>query len=173
VKPRLCVNIIENRKEKSKLNTFMMSFKQYFQQDDMEEEKGDIKKTLAKLPESHAALVKGFQWKFHAGNTLNGDDQHVGYVDTHSKEVAVAAPYNYGREFTILHEIAHRVWERFVAPDPRLVHEWKQIVARTKNKQKQGPEELFCHAYANYYVKNKIVIHDHPEWRQFIANIEK
>lgn len=151
----------------------MISFKQYFQQNDMEEEKGDIKKTLAKLPESHAALVKGFQWKFHAGNTLNGDDQHVGYVDTHSKEVAVAAPYNYGREFTILHEIAHRVWERFVAPDPRLVHEWKQIVARTKNKQKQGPEELFCHAYANYYVKNKIVIHDHPEWRQFIANIEK
>jgi hypothetical protein len=61
----------------------------------------------------------------------------------------------------------------FVAPHSRLVHEWKQIVARTKNKQKQGPEELFCHAYANYYVKNKIVIHDHPEWRQFIANIEK
>lgn len=158
--------------DSAKLNKFMISFKEFFrQQDNMIEEKGDIKKTLSKLPPSHAALVRGFKWKFHGGNTLNGDDEHVGYMDDHSKEIAVAAPYNYGREFTILHEIGHKVWEKFVLSNTVLVKEWTQIVNRTKNKQKQSPEELFCHAYANFYTKNKIVIHNHPEWKDFIGNL--
>lgn len=150
----------------------MMNFKQ-FMQDNMDEEKGDIQKTLSKLPPSHASLVRGYKWKFHAGNTLNGDDKHVGYIDDREKEIAISGPWNYGREFTILHEVAHKVWEKYIAPNPQLVRQWEQIVARTKNKQNQEPEELFCHAYANFYVKNKIVIHDHPEWREFIASVEK
>jgi hypothetical protein len=152
----------------------MKTFKEFFQQNDnMIEEKGDIKKTLSKLPSSHSQLVKGFKWKFHGGNTLNNDDKHVGYIDDSSKEIAVAAPWNYGREFTILHEVGHKVWENFVKPYPELVEKWTNIVKRTRNKQKQSPEELFCHAYANFYVKNKIVIHDHPEWRDFIKNLNK
>jgi hypothetical protein len=139
--------------------------------DNMEEEKGDIKKTLSKIPPSHAALVRGYRWKFHPGNTLNGDDEHVGYVDDGQKEIAVAGPWNYGREFTILHEIGHKVWDNFVKNNPELVRQWHHIVANTKNKQNQEPEELFCMAYANHFVKNKIVIHTHPEWDRFIEGL--
>lgn len=158
--------------EKRNLNSYMMrmTFKEFMQQGNMEEEKGDIHKTLSKLPASHAALVKGYRWKFHPGNTLNGDTEHVGYIDDNDKEIAVAAPYNYGREFTVLHEIAHKVWERL----PHQLHQqWHHICANTKHKQNQEPEELFCMAYANHYVKNKIVIHDHPEWHQFIQGLPK
>lgn len=137
----------------------------------MDEEKKDIQKTLSKLPQSHQALVRGYQWKFHAGNTLNGDSEHVGYVDDNTKEIAVAGPWNYGREFTILHEVAHKVWERYVQPQPEMVKQWHQIVANTKHKQKQEPEELFCMAYANHYAKNKIVIHTHKEWDDFIKRL--
>lgn len=135
----------------------------------MEEEQQDIARTLGKIPPSHAALVKGFKWKFHAGNTLNGDEKHVGYMDRQEKEIAIAGPWNYGREFTILHEIGHRVWEGFVPPEMKLL--WLKIVANTKNRQNQEPEELFCMAYANRYAKNKIVIHDHPAWHKFIDSV--
>jgi hypothetical protein len=150
-----------------------MRFKEFMQQmmpnDGMDEEKRDIQKTLSKLPPSHAALVKGYRWKFHAGNTLNGDDEHVGYVDDGDKEIAVAGPWNYGREYTILHEVGHKVWDHFV--NPQLRQEWTHIVANTKNRQEQEPEELFCMAYANHYAKNKIVIHTHKEWEEFIARL--
>ena len=50
---------------------------------------------------------------------------------------------------------------------------WNQIAANTENKKKdEPPEELFCHAYANTYAKNKIEIHNHPEWEQFIAQLQ-
>jgi len=148
----------------------MGSFKQ-FMEDEMDGEKADIANTLEKLPDSHAALVQGYNWKFHAGNTLNGDEEHVGYMDDHEKEIAIAAPYNYGREFTVLHEIAHRVLEKFVTPEHKQM--WMQIVQNTPEKQDQNAEELFCMAYANHYAKNKIVIHDHPQWHQFIENLPK
>jgi hypothetical protein len=135
----------------------------------MDEEKRDIEKTLSKLPPSHAALVKGYRWKFHSGNTLNGDEEHVGYIDDNDKEIAVAGPWNYGREFTVLHEVGHKVWETFVTP--QMKQQWLHIVAKTKNRQDQEPEELFCMAYANAYAKNKIVIHSHPTWEHFIKGI--
>jgi hypothetical protein len=143
--------------------------RQFMQGDNMDEEKRDIEKTLGKLPPSHAGLVRGYRWKFHAGNTLNGDDEHVGYVDDNTKEIAVAGPWNYGREFTILHEVAHKVWEQYVSQPMK--KQWHQIVAATKHKQDQEPEELFCMAYANHYAKNKIVIHSHKEWDDFIKGI--
>lgn len=149
--------------------TQMPQMRQFMQQDNMEDEKADISKTLSKLPPSHAALVKNYQWKFHPGNTLNGDDDHVGYVDDASKEIAVAGPWNYGREFTILHEVGHKVWEHFVTP--QMKQHWEHIVAHTKDKQNQEPEELFCMAYANHYAKNKIVIHTHKEWEDFIKRL--
>lgn len=144
---------------------------QFMQADNNAEEQRDIKKTLSKLPQAHVSLVQGYNWKIHPGNTLNGDDQHVGYVDDGNKEIAVAGPWNYGREFTILHEVAHKVWEKYIKPCPEKVHEWTRIVNGTKHKQDQEPEELFCMAYANHYVKNKIVIHTHKEWDDFIKRI--
>lgn len=150
-----------------------MRFRQFIERKLMSdsEEVTDIKKLLHKIPKSHAQLVKGYGWKFHPGNTLNGDEEHVGYMDDLEKEIAVAAPWNYGREFTILHEIAHRVWEHLVPEEKK--KEWKEIVKRTDEKQEQSAEELFCMAYANNYVKNKIVIHDHEEWKEFIKGLPK
>lgn len=140
-----------------------------FMQDEMGEEKNDIARTLSKIPPEHRELVKGYRWKFHSGNTLNGDDKHIGYMDDRAKEIAIAGPWNYGREFTILHEIAHRIWERILSPQHKQM--WAQIVSQTREKQEQNPEELFCMAYANHFAKNKIVIHDHPEWHRFIKSI--
>lgn len=135
-----------------------------------EEETRDMSRLISKLPRSHAALVKDYRFKFEPGNTLHGDDDHIGYMDKGDQEIAVAAPWNYGREFTLLHEIAHLVWERL---DDQTKQKWAQIADRTKDKQHQNPEELFAMAYANYYAKNKVVIHDHPEWKRFIANLPK
>lgn len=142
----------------------MLTFRQFLET----EEEQDIRHTLAKLPPSHAALVKGFDFGFQGGNTLKGDDENIGYMDPENKKVVVAAPWNYGREFTLLHEVGHRVYERL---SDDLKHRWAVIVHNTKNKQKQSPEELFCMAYANHYAKNKIVIHDHPEWHRFIEEL--
>lgn len=141
-----------------------------FMQNNMGEEKGDISRTLGKIPPRHSALVNGYNWKFHSGNTLNGDDEHVGYMDKGSKEIAVAAPWNYGREFTVLHEIAHRVWDELL--DDQTKQKWAEIVTRTKNKQNQEPDELFCHGYAATYCKNPPAIHYHKEWVDFIKGIQ-
>lgn len=162
--------IIEALFELHKLNTPTMniSFRQFVEMEESEE-KSDIQRTLEKIPQSHADLVRGFNWKFSAGNTLKGDDQHIGYIDIRTKEIAVAAPWNYGREFTVLHEIAHQVYDNLIDDEQKA--QWEQIVANTENKQNQSPEELFCMAYANFYAKNKITIHDHPEWNEFIKGI--
>ena len=69
-----------------------------------------------------------------------------------------------------MHEIGHKVYEKI---SDQLKHRWAMIVAHTKNKQNQSPEELFCMAYAHHYAKNKIVIHDHPEWHKFIEELPK
>lgn len=161
----------------------LTTFKEFMQMGDgMEEEKRDIKKTLSRLPPSHRALVDGFKWKFHAGNTLNGDDEHVGYMDDGQKEIAVAGPWNYGREFTVLHEVAHKVWERM---PPALQKQWHHVVANTKNKHNQSldqdaaesldqsPEELFCMVYATVYAKHKLLTYSNPEWMNFIKRLPK
>ena len=156
-----------------------MRFKDYLESDaSMGEEKGDILKTLSKLPNTHRNLIKGFSWKFQGGNTLSGDDQHVGYMDDHEKEIAVAAPWNYGREFTVLHEISHTVWERL---PHNLKQKWFQVVQQPKNQPSpdgqnkdslsQNPEELFCMSYATFYAKHKVVTYYKPEWMEFIKNL--
>lgn len=148
----------------------MLTFKQFIEQSEQSEEDKDILNTLSKIPQSHAALVKGYTFKFQGGNTLDGDDDHIGYVQDDPKVIVVAAPWNYGREFTLLHEIGHRVHEKL---PKEYHHRWAQIVARTPDKQPQSPEELFCMAYACHYAKNKITIHDHPEWHKFVEELPK
>lgn len=145
----------------------MSTFREFLENSQEEEDK-DILHTLSKIPDSHAALVKGYKFKFQGGNTLDGDNEHIGYVQTNPKEIVVAAPWNYSREFTLLHEIGHQVYDRL--PDS-LKHQWKVIVLHTKNRQKQSPEELFCMAYAAFYCKNPPAIHYHKEWLRFIDNL--
>lgn len=162
----------------------MMRFSKFIEQsEDMTDETKDIQTTLAKLPPSHASLVNGYHWKFHPGNTLIGDDEHVGYVDDRTKEIAVASPWNYGREFTVLHEVAHKVWERFIATNPQLFKMWHEIVRRENSQQaqqpekpssealRQSPEEIFCMVYANYYTKHKVVTYHKKAFMEFIPKL--
>jgi hypothetical protein len=157
-----------------------MRFKTYIESDgDMGEEKNDILKTLGKLPTSHRNNIKGYSWKFQGGNTLNGDDKHVGYMDDHEKEIAVAAPWNFPREWCALHEIAHVILERLPS---QIKQQWVQLVKRTIQKQikdnpnaadslDQNPEEIFCHSYACFYSKHKLATYNNPEWMNFIKNL--
>lgn len=144
-----------------------MNFRKFLEN----EEKNDVLNTLSKIPQSHSALVQGFNWKFHPGNTLNGDNKHVGYMDDHEREIAVAAPWNYGREFTILHEIAHKVWEKL---PPELQKAWVQLVSSThrpREEQQQEPEEMFAMAYATAYVKHPPITYAFPKWIEFIKSL--
>ncbi len=147
-----------------------MSFKLFIEQ---EEEDKDILKTLSKIPSSHSDLIKGYNVKLIPGNTLDGDDDHIGYMDDSPKEIVVASPWNYGREFTLLHEIGHRVWGTL---QDKLKYQWESIVNYTKNKYgsknlDQSPEELFCMAYAQTFVETKTKKFDFQEWIKFIENI--
>lgn len=144
-----------------------MDFRQFLIEADQHQK--DVKETLAKLPKKHRDLVAGYRFKFQPGNTLKNDKTHIGYLDNDKKEICVAAPYNYGREFTLLHEIGHRIWEKLMTHEMRI--KWHEIVSKTKNKQNQNDEELFCMSYASCYAKNKITIHDHPAWNAFIKKL--
>jgi len=147
----------------------MEGFRRFFEQ--TKEQEANITATLNKLPPSHRKLVSEYKIKWHNDNTLQGDDGHIGIVNPNTKTITIAAPWNYGREFTFLHEIAHKVFERFMTKS--MFAEWKKIVAGTKDKMHQNAEELWCMAYANHFAKNKIVIHDHPEWDNFIKKFIK
>lgn len=155
-----------------------MNFSQFLLE--AEEEERNIKAMLGKLPKKHAALMKGFKFKYVPGNTLNGDDEHIGLIK--GKTVTVAGPWNYSREFTTLHEIAHMVWEKLM--DDCKKKEWSKLVSSTKNKHvsalkknniksdplKQNDEELFCMSYAAAYSKHPSVIWHHTAWIDFIKN---
>lgn len=131
------------------------------------EVENNVKKMISKLPKGHQKLLKGYKFTYTPNNTLKGDDEHIGYI--YKDKIVVAAPWNYGREFTTLHEIGHLVYEYKMTS--KLKKEWEEIVKKTKNKQKQNPEELFCMAYACFYAKHKIKVHDHPEWHDFIKKL--
>lgn len=128
------------------------------------EEEENVQKMISKLPKGHQRLLKGYKFKYTPGNTLKGDDDHIGYI--HKDKIVVAAPWNYGREFTTLHEIAHLVWEYKMTP--ALKKEWSAVVKKNPKRQKQNDEELFAMAYACHYAKHQIKVHDHPEWHEFI-----
>jgi hypothetical protein len=136
-----------------------------------EEQEANIKATLKKLPPTHRELISHYKLKWHGDNTLAGDDGHIGIVNPSTKTITIAAPWNYGREYTFLHEIAHKVFERFMTKP--MFAEWKKILAGTKQKMKQNAEELWCMCYANYFAKNKIVIHTHPEWEAYMKKFIK
>lgn len=144
----------------------MNGFKRFVTEDE------DVSKTIAKLPKHHQGLVKGYKFLFEPGNTLRGDDGHVGVIVNQPKKVIrIAAPWNYGREFTVIHEVAHLVYEMYVKGTP-LEKEWATLAMSVKNRKKdENAEELFCHAYAASYCKHPPVIHYHPVWVRFIRDL--
>lgn len=138
-----------------------LNFKMFLE----DSENGDLEKLLEKIPSSHKKLIKDFTFKYTKNNTLNGDKKHIGVI--HKDKIEVAAPWNYGREFATLHEIAHMVWAYKMTD--KLKKEWSKIVKNTKNKPKDTDEELFCHSYAQFYTKNKLIKYNIPEWNKFIS----
>ena len=142
-----------------------MEFRQF-----IENYEQDIKETLSKLPKKHQNLVRGYKFKFQPGNTLKGDNDHIGVTDEEKKAITIAAPWNYGREFTFLHEVGHKIWEGL---SPEQQNKWTDIVKKTKMKKqdRQNAEELFSMSYANHYAKHKHVMFTYPEWEKFIKSI--
>ena len=128
------------------------------------EEKENVKAMISKLPKGHRKLLDGYKFKYTPGNTLKGDDEHIGYI--HKDKIVVAAPWNYGREFTTLHEIAHLVYEYLCTK--KWKDDWKVTVKKHPDRQKQNDEELWCMAYACHFAKHKIKVHDHPEWQDYM-----
>ena len=156
-----------------------MNFSQFLLE--AEEEEKNIQAMLKKLPKKHAALMKGFKFRYVPGNTLKGDDEHIGLIK--GKTVTVAGPWNYGREFTTLHEIGHMVFEKLVTPSIKKA--WESLLKKTKSslvkelKSKQiktdalnqEAEELFCMAYAATYAKHPSIIYHHKAWVDFIKRL--
>lgn len=148
----------------------MDGFKYFFTE--MTEYEKDVKETLKKVPKSHAALIKNYKFKWEPGNTLKGDKNHVGEINPHTKRIRISAPWRYGREYTLLHELAHSVWAAFITPE--LKKEWSQIVKKNPNRdKKENDEECYAMAYACYYASNKITKHHCDEWMQFIKRFPK
>jgi len=146
-----------------------MRFKQYVSA----EEKKDIRRTLEKIPDSHAKLVKGYEVSFQPSGSLKGDRGHVGFIDEENKRITIASPWNYGREYTFLHEIGHAVWKYVLDKEGK--KKWGKILAtvRTKNKKdlSQNDEEVFCMCYAQHYANNKLCKYDHKELDDFVSSI--
>ena len=130
----------------------------------------DASATLSSIPKKHAALVKGYKFCFQPDNTLKGDDKHVGIIDDEKKTITIAAPWNYSREWVLLHELAHILWKN-LAEEKKT--EWIAICNATalSKDEKDVPEELFCHSYASVYCGNKSKRFDHPKWKNFIKKL--
>lgn len=136
--------------------------------------KSEVEDSLEKLPKSHRTLTKGYKFKFESGCTLKGEKDAIGMIhlnDNKKKEIHVASPWRYGREFAMLHEVAHLVYEKFC--DKEWQEAWKKVVKKNKKRLKQNCEELWCHAYANHFVANKVVIHTHPDWDKYMEKFCK
>ena len=144
------------------------------------EEERNVHKLLSRLPKGHRALLDGYKFRYTPGNTLNGDNQHIGYI--HKDKIVVAAPWNYSRSFTTLHEIAHLVYEYLMTK--KLKKEWSELVEKTKQAQiakfdtkeqkkalDQEDEEIFSMAYAATYSHHAPVIWCNDEWSDFIKGL--
>jgi len=148
-----------------------MQFRQYlFESREIEK---DIKKTLGRIPAEHSALVKGYKFVFQPSNCLKGDSEHIGLIDEKNKTIKIASPWNFGREYTLLHEIGHAVWKYAVSEEKK--KEWNKILKLVKKDNKkdlnQNYEEIFCMTYAQTYAKNKLEKYDHEELVRFVKEL--
>lgn len=146
----------------------MKNFRQFFEEEEASEEEKNLQQTLAKLPKSHQELMQDCKIKFQGGNTLTKDDDHIGYIDSKTGHIVVAAPWNYSREFTFLHEVGHRVFDHV---NDAIKHQWIELVKNTQTKYKGNPEETFCMFYAQTYAKHKLIAFAVPEFINFIKRL--
>jgi hypothetical protein len=148
-----------------------MEFRQYLNEGSEGEK--DVKKTLGRIPAKHRALVKDYKFVFQPTNCLRGDNKHIGLIDEKNKTITIAAPWNYGREYTLLHEVGHAVWKYVLDDDKRA--EWKKLLGPVKKRNKrdldQNDEEIFCMAYAQAYAKNGLEKYDHDELVDFVRGL--
>jgi hypothetical protein len=141
----------------------MMNGFKLFVEAQTEEEK-NVQALIKKLPKGHQKLLKGYKFKYQGGNTLKGDDGHIGVI--FKDKITVAAPWNYGREFTTLHEIAHLVFEYLCTK--KWKDEWNKIANKNPKQNQDNNEENFAMAYACHFAKHKIKVHDHPTWEDYM-----
>lgn len=148
-----------------------MKFKEYSEMSD--NCKKDIEKTLKKVPREHAKLIKDYKIIFEPLNALKNDKNHIGLIDEKNKTITIAAPWNYSREFTLLHELGHAVWKYFVTDQNK--EKWKILLKDVKEKNKkdlnQNEEEIFCMIYAQIYAKNKLEKYDHKVLIDFVCEL--
>lgn len=148
-----------------------MDFRHYIKES--AEVDGDVKRTLKKIPAEHAKLVRGYKFVFQPSSCLKGDSKHIGLIDEKNKTITISAPWNYGREYTLLHEVGHAVWK--YAVDDGKKAEWKKLLAPVRRKNKrdlnQNDEEIFCMAYAQAYAKNKLEKYDHEDLVDFVKEL--
>lgn len=143
-----------------------MNFKIFFENSE------DINKTLAKLPKEHIKLLDGLILNYTCKNTLDYSKEHVGILK--NKKITVSAPWNYSREFTTLHEVAHIVWCKGLSDEQK--SNWKKLFNEEIKKMKhpsakQSHEEIFCMCYANYYSRHKLLTFENDKWENFIKNL--
>lgn len=143
------------------------------------EEEDNVQDTISKLPKSHQKLLDRYKFKFTPGNTLKGDNDHIGYI--HNDKIVVAAPYRYSREMVTCHEIAHLVFEYLMTR--KLRQEWSELMKKTKKDHQkiqhaqnkpgldQNDEEIFAMAYAATYARHAPETYANKEWQHFIKNI--
>lgn len=146
------------------IDIFMELFSEY------SKEESAVRDTLRRVPIRHKNLFKGYNFKFEKSNTLDGD--HVGEISVKGdKKVRISAPWNYGREFVLLHELAHLVWKEYIQ-NKELEEKWRSILKKHPFKQEKAAEEAFAHCYANFYSRNKIVGFDNKEREKFIEELK-
>lgn len=127
----------------------------------------DVNKTLEKIPKSHRKLVADFKIEFEPYNTLKNDSKHIGFYDENKKLIKISAPWNYSREYALLHEIGHLVWNKL--PNDK-IDVWLKLTKDNKNK-KENQVELFCQFYANKYAKNKLETYKNKKLINFLEKI--
>lgn len=146
-------------------------FKNYLESSEEKEEKESLRKTLSLIPKKHKELLDNYKIKLLDRVTIDG--KNVGLMC--GKNITISNSWNYGKEFIILHEIGHVVWQEILSPKDK--KDWKSILDKTKDEQKektkstslnQNEEEIFCMAYASKYAKHPSNVYHNKEWLKFI-----
>lgn len=147
-----------------------MNFKEFLIGEDKQADldKKDIEDTIKILPKQVQALLKGYKISTQNGHTIKGDPGHIGFNDLQGKKLAVASPWLYPKQFAFLHECGHRV---FAYLDKAKKQEWLNLAKVHKHESEKDPEEVFCHAFANHFSKNKMVKHSNEHWDNFIKSL--
>ena len=137
----------------------------------LENHEKEINGTISKLPKRLQKILSGYNYVFEPGLGLKGDKKHIGAIDSEKKKITVSAPFEYGRNFCLLHELGHLYYAAFMTKKEKDV--WKDVSQITKRKNRHldnNDEENFCHSFAQHFCQNKLVKFSHPEWEKFMKD---